>query len=324
MSFGDQYNTTVLSVIIPTKEREEMLLKHLHQLIKVSENLNVEIIIVNDGELPLTTLPSSTKIKIHQNPKSGVASARNYGAKMANSNLLLFLDDDMIIYKENIDAIISFHQKYKHSFLNLNWTYPPKIMKKISKTPFGRYLQYYGFSTLKGWNKDNPNWQDESLFCTTGITSQNLSVPHDLFNGLGGYNENFPYAGFEDHEFSSRINKAGYKIYIDPTQMMHHDEQDRLKLHQWLQRKYRGGVTRRVAVAFGFKEFELKASSFKKAFIYLLRAIQDIWIKISPIICKRKFTDILYFKIVNLFLASAIYRGYFSKEANSILMRIPS
>ena len=207
-----------LSIIIPSKDRNAILKDHLSKLINAITGLNVEVIIVNDSNKEISGLPDYKLLKLSQNPKHGVASARNHGASLATSKLLMFLDDDMIVFKENIEAILDFHSKHEDCFLDLNWVYPPEVLKRVMKLPFGRYLKYFGFTSLKGWNRGNTSWSDEQIFQTKGITSQNLSVAKETFIKSGGYSEDFPYAGFEDHEYSKRIKDQGYQIYIDPNQ----------------------------------------------------------------------------------------------------------
>ncbi|NJN24992.1 MAG: glycosyltransferase [Cyclobacteriaceae bacterium] len=319
MPSKDNLNAPTLSVIIPTKDRGPLLNDHLCQLIKTTGNFYVEIIIVNDSEKPLDNFPNNHNLIICQNPRSGVASARNFGASLASSDLLLFLDDDMVLMAEHIDAVIKFHKKNRNAFLNLNWIYPPSLESQLSKIPFGRFLKSHGFNSLKGWNKDNKEWRDNEIFQTFGITSQNLSVPRKTFHDLGGYNENFPYAGFEDQELSQRINSAGHKIYIDPTQMTYHDESDRMELKLWLKRKYRGGITRKVAVHFGFTDYTLNAGIAKKGLIRVIHLLE--WVMTTPpfkSLCTR-LPDILYFPLINALLASSIYRGYFSREAQKYI-----
>jgi GT2 family glycosyltransferase len=305
-----------LSVVIPSKDREEILSQHILSLKRNIEFRDLEIIIVNDSKKPISCFGNNPEIRLFQNPKSGVASARNFGARQATAPILLFLDDDMVVFKENIDAIIAFHQNYDDSFLNINWVYPPETDKSLTQSTFGRYLQAFQFNTLKGWNKGNEHWNDLILFETKGITSQNLSTRSETFKKVGGYNESFPYAGFEDHDFSARIIAAGCKIYIDPVQICWHDESDRLTLKRWLMRKYQGGITRRIAVHHGFEEYKLNARNWKLVLARLNVVTESIF---EFLIAKFKLKqlDHVYFKVINMLLASATYRGYFSAEAKS-------
>ena len=311
-----------ISIIIPTKDRNLILINHLKYLSEALRDVSAEIIIVNDSKKNLEELPKIDDLAIVKNPKNGVASARNYGAHLARSPLLLFLDDDMIIHNSNIKAIFLFHAKNKNCFLNLNWQYPKEINEKLNQSTFGRYLIKFGFNSLKGWNNGNKRWSDEEVFATHGITSQNLSVPKNLFFEIGGYNECFPYAGFEDFELSQRIKQANYSIFIDPLEMTYHDEKDRLRLTNWLARKYRGGISRRVAVKLGHNEYKLSAGIIKKTLLILFVPFLDQIAQFTTFVFRSTNFDKVSFFVINLLLALANYGGYFSFEADKILQKL--
>jgi glycosyltransferase involved in cell wall biosynthesis len=304
--------TIQLSVIIPSKNRVEMLRESLQHLVRCINGFEVEVIVVNDGDDRIYSLRKNFPIiKIIQNPGSGVASARNTGARLAAADLLLFLDDDMWITEPVVERILVMHSKHTKMALNINWIYPPKLSKQIQATAFGRYLDHFNFTSLKGWNTSNP-WNDEQCFETIGITSQNLSIRKETFLNVGGYNESFPHAGFEDYELSKRLVASGVKIFINPVVMMYHNEADRQQLRPWLDRKKRGGETRAVAVALGHLELEIKYSFIKKSILRVIALFRNIlvWFAANSITDKFSILDVVTFKIINVLLAVSIFDGY--------------
>src|SRR5687768_17265350 len=93
-----------LSIIIPTKDRVAIFYKTLKNAFQAIADIDAEIIIVNDSKTSIVEVEAlyRDKVAVYNNPKSGVASARNYGAARASAGLPLFLDDDMLISQENI------------------------------------------------------------------------------------------------------------------------------------------------------------------------------------------------------------------------------
>ena len=160
----------MISVVIPTKDRNEMLQKTIEQAKTAILPFDGEIIIVNDSKNQVL-IPDTLKqdIILVNNPKQGVASARNYGASKARGEWLLFMDDDMLINSSNIREVVSLIQDYPQACFNINWEYPTALQKKLKQTQFGRFLEYYGFTTYKGWNK-NAAWSDDAVFETQSIT----------------------------------------------------------------------------------------------------------------------------------------------------------
>ena len=102
--------TTALSIAITTHSRRELFKRSLRSAIRQQSEMaeKIEIIVVNDGEerYPIEVLEElkeevATKhaptCKIYQNDGTGVSSARNTAIERANSEYILFLDDDDII-----------------------------------------------------------------------------------------------------------------------------------------------------------------------------------------------------------------------------------
>ena len=84
----------LISIIIPTKDRETIFEKTLYSALKAVEGYDIEIIVVNDSKEHKVLLKDKyPNVIVVDNPKEGVASARNLGARIAKSDLLLFFDD---------------------------------------------------------------------------------------------------------------------------------------------------------------------------------------------------------------------------------------
>jgi glycosyltransferase involved in cell wall biosynthesis len=300
-----------LSIIIPTKNRNNILAESIQKLSLAVSEESVEIIVVNDGDSPVDKGPKALAIKIIANRHSGVASARNTGAAAASGRILLFMDDDIWFTQKAIGRIIEIHRAQTNIALNVNWVYPDNLKKRLRLHAFGRYLDHYGFSTLKGWARSLGEWQDGHSFKASGITSQNLSMHRNTFIATGGYNEQFPFAGFEDHDFAKRLNAAGVNMIIDPTIMTFHNEADRMSIQEWLDRRYRGAITRRVAVQLGHQDLALHYSILKRALFALVAAVAPAlkWFIGLPT-AGSHFSDRVKFFFINVLLADAIFRGY--------------
>jgi glycosyltransferase involved in cell wall biosynthesis len=302
-----------LSLIIASKDRKAILAVTLEKVYKALQGVAAEVLLINDSKTESISLPAEylDKVRVIDNPRSGVASARNLGAKNASAPLLVFMDDDMWVTAENIQVTIQLSQQYSQEprCFNLNWVYPPELQEYVQSTQFGRYLHHYGFDSLKGWCRGLP-WNDKELFATPGITSQYLAIRKVDFEKSGGYNENFPHAGFEDHEFSQRLAEHQIQPYICPFSIMHHNEADRMNLIAWLARKKRGGETRRVAVELGHQELAYNYGPLKGNIYQIISLIHPVVMGLLTLIPNNKAFDKLYFSITNLLLGTALYSGY--------------
>src|ERR1700712_2747177 len=105
----------LISVVIPTYKRPELLLKCLKSLLsQVCSKSDFEVIVVSDGPDYTTELlvesfnKNGFTFKYNHNPKkAGPAAARNIGWKMASSNLIAFTDDDCLPHKDWLINLLS-------------------------------------------------------------------------------------------------------------------------------------------------------------------------------------------------------------------------
>lgn len=299
-----------LSIIIPTKDRGEVFDQTLQCAANAIKHLDAEIIIINDSKVSNPNIPTETqKIKLINNPKQGVASARNAGVKESLGELLLFLDDDIVISRNSIDHVLALHSQYLHSCFNVNWEYPVAMQKKMSNTQFGRFMKEHRLTSFKGWYSD-VSWKDNALFHSKSVASFHLSISRKDFEKTNGYNEQFPHAGFEDYDFPMRLREAGLTFYIDSRLTVFHNEADRIKLTNWLNSQESRAETRNVAVKLGFKELTLEYGIVKKSLLTLVIFFSGLLLNSLKIIPNHKVFDPLYFKITALLQAARIYKGY--------------
>ncbi len=303
-----------ISIVIPTFKRYNILIKSLKPISVLRSKYNIEVIVVNDDSTSEIELPDEFSfVKVVKNPKNGVASARNLGVSISKNDWVLFLDDDIIITEQALLAIseLGFKDEYKIHFPN--WEYPEEMNEIIRNSVFGKYLTKASLTSFKGYlghaNKDH--WKNDSIFEINSGASYFLLINKKIFESIGGYNEQFPFAGFEDYDLPKRLFNIGVRFFVVPNITVFHNEEDRLEIEKWLQRKYNGAITRKVAVNMGYRELDPRFSETKK----IVYSIIIPFIKIIKFILNytRKFNslDSLSFKLINLLEGIQFYRGFY-------------
>ncbi len=305
-----------LSVIVPTKDRAGIIEESLSRLCKALEGLDAEVIVVNDSATTAVDIPSGySNVRVFRNPGSGVASARNFGAGIAEAPLLFFMDDDMWLDTTAIARIRELGKLYPNDAVNLNWTYPEYLYQQIQYTSFGRYLIRYGFTSMKGWS-NYPQWKDQSVFEVPGIAGACLVVAKEKYLGMGGYHSGFPMAGFEDYDFSQRLLKSGSKLYIDTTVLLYHNESNKATIEGWLRRYENASVTRRYAVEIGYTELALKYNAVRKLFYPIVYGLRSLFFRFLNLLPNQKMFDGVYKIAANFLLGAHIWKGYSQKPLN--------
>ena len=154
-----------VSVIIPTRNRAEILKKTLSTLVKQVDRED-EVLVVNNGSSDNTKevifeLQSKFPIKYFFEPQKGPSFARNLGVKEAKSEITAFLDDDCLVQKNWLSEIktisccspkeVIYQGKIVHSFQEKNFLSEQFVFKnkndwrKIRQRPSfkkGGYLQF--------------------------------------------------------------------------------------------------------------------------------------------------------------------------------------
>ena len=305
---------TNLTIIIPTMEREEILFESLRRLSIAIDNYDVRVLIINDSKKKALLLPDElSSFQVINNPKQGVASARNFGASQTNSEIIWFLDDDIWIDNKVLERGLELIKNNPDAIFNFNWVYPDYLNKQIEQTPFGRYLQKIDFTTMKGWSRGN-HWDDFNLFKTQSLAGATLFLKKSTYEKVEGYNSSFPLAGFEDYDFSKRVQLNNIDCFIDPVNLVYHNEVNKTSLDGFLKRVKSNSITRRHAVEIGYTDQQLNFSFAKKMFYKTLNNFETVLLKLDSVWPNLVWLDKVYFIYCKSMIGLFSFKGYNSLD----------
>ncbi len=184
---------TSISIIIPCYNEAENLAKKLPRLTAISENKQIEILVINcskstDGlEKICKSFPMVTYLK---SEKSGRAVQMNFGAENAKNDVLLFLHADVTLPDNYADLIFETLKENDAGFFN------------------------YEFDKKGFWMRFNASFvKEKGTF--TGGGDQCHFFKKDTFDKLDGYNEE--YVIMEDFELINRVKKQNIPYSIIKT-----------------------------------------------------------------------------------------------------------
>ncbi len=184
--------TPTFSIIIPTCHRPDDLARCLHSL-----NSSAEVIVTDDSRDEATChlierdFPT---IRWIPGPRRGPATNRNHGARHARGEWLAFLDDDCEPQPGWIEALAA-------ATTGADVIEGRTVAPGAKDTPFEEHIE----------NTDgNVLW------------SCNLAIRRELFERLGGFDEDFAIAGGEDMELAWRIRQAGLRVTFARDALVHH------------------------------------------------------------------------------------------------------
>lgn len=220
-----------ISVIIPTIGRDATLVNTLMYLSK-QQHVVFEVIIIDQNiamspelESLLATDPGFTIHHCFQTDKNA-SEARNRGALLASSPIILFLDDDIII--EDVSFLAAHVKNY------VDISIDGVAGQILAKDKFIRDTRHsWSMNNNYGWLYFPINYSCRVLLKGVGGAG-NLSIRNELFMSIGGMDEQFEKGAFrEESDFIQRCVKSGYSIVFDPACSLVHIGESTGGIRSW-------------------------------------------------------------------------------------------
>lgn len=222
-----------LSVIIPTYNGAQRIQRALEALEKQTFK-KFEVVVVIDGSTDQTEQflegwRTRLNLQFMVQENKGRAGARNTGAAMAQSGLLVFLDDDMRPDPGWLQSHIDHHRSHSHSAMVGRQQSDPHR----NPSDFNQYLAVRSSEWMNNCKQSKNPMTMHNLF----FTSANCSMPKPLFDIVGGFDDQLRDA--EDFDLGYRLLKKGQQICFNPDSWAWHDDFPDLTKYIERQRQYR-------------------------------------------------------------------------------------
>jgi GT2 family glycosyltransferase len=223
-------STIDLTVVIPTRDREERLLQTLSELQTQNPgDASGEILVVDNGErggLSVPDIPGPLEIRMLREPRPGAAAARNRGIASSRGTIVLFLGDDTPPATERLLAgHLQLHSRRPDSGYavlgRVEWD------PRDGVTEFMEWLSKAGFQFNYDGLAAGPVAPSKYLF------TAHVSMKRRLLERMGGFDERLPYL-FEDLELGIRLEDSGGTLDYHPELLVYH--RHRYELEGYAQR----------------------------------------------------------------------------------------
>lgn len=205
------------------------LLKQTTDAVLDNDNVHEIIVVDNkssDGSMDL--LQQSDRIKKYFREENyGFSSSCNYGANLATSKILLFLNPDCIVNTNVIDRLLSDLKIQANSaIIGCRVNNPDGSEQRASRRRLPTFWRSFKtFTKLEKYAKYchcfagvNLNYQPlpTSLHEVEAISGAFIMMKAKAFKKINGFDEKFPLH-FEDLDLFKRAIDSGFKILFNPT-----------------------------------------------------------------------------------------------------------
>ena len=204
------------SVVIPTYNRLNMLLRVLDALGRQVDAPEFETIVINDGSTDDTeeVISARKDVVFRTQKNSGPGRARNHGVTVARGKFVVFIGDDTVPEKEFLSEHARIHRQSNDDPLLacLGYTGWPR---RSRVTAFMDYINDYGLQFGYKLIKDG-EIVPFNFFYTSNISIQRQLLADHAFDTT------FPAAAWEDIELAYRLDRLGLKIRYNARAVTRH------------------------------------------------------------------------------------------------------
>jgi GT2 family glycosyltransferase len=200
-----------LSVVIPVLDRYEQLARALDRLRRQDYRGPLEVFVVSDAAEPrpdrITELVCDLPFQCRHLRASvpGAASARDTGWRAADSDLVVFLDGDVLASRSLLREHLEWHES--HPDAEIAVLGPVRWADELRVSAFMRWVErgvQFNYHTIRG---TEAGW---GHFVTT-----NVSTKRALLERVGGFDfREFPFL-YEDVDLAYRMHKVGLRVLFN-------------------------------------------------------------------------------------------------------------
>jgi glycosyltransferase involved in cell wall biosynthesis len=195
-----------ISIIIPVYNSERTLKKCLTAIFS-SRFQKFEVLVVDDDSKDNSmTIAESFPCKILKLPyNQGPCVARNWGARNAKGDILLFVDSDVVIEGDTLNLFVDSLESYPAVF-------GIYTQKPGTKNLLSLYQNFYAHKSIRDTEEH-----------TCMFYSYCAGIKKDIFLEVGGFDETWRRATVEDVQLGLRLCEKGHRIYLNKNiQVVHH------------------------------------------------------------------------------------------------------
>lgn len=208
----ENYNKTapLASIVVLTCNRKKMVIELLYHLYRQSLINHIEIIVVDNGSSDGTSEAIATyfpDIVLVKNPDNIGCAGRNYGMQRASSEIIITLDDDVFLHRDDeVERIVNFFiDKNDSDAVNFKILFPHN--KQL--IPFNWF------------HPRSPTVFQNHIFETDYISEGAVAFRKHVFDKIGYYSQDF-FISHEGPDLALRMLDAGMTImYSGGVEVLH-------------------------------------------------------------------------------------------------------
>jgi O-antigen biosynthesis protein len=213
----------LVSIVIPVHGKLEYTVACLRSIALHGASAAFEVIVVDDAS-PDKTPDVLRKIQglhvLSNECNLGFVGSCNAGARQARGNYLLFLNNDTQVTSGWLDALLQcFAEESDCGIAGSRLVYPDGRLQEA-----GGWV----FTDGRAWNVGRFEPRNAPAFRyrrqTDYVSGASLMIRSELFHTIGGFDDLYAPAYYEDTDLAFAVRTAGLKVFYEPNSLVVHLE----------------------------------------------------------------------------------------------------
>lgn len=224
-----------VTIIVPTRDRLDLLERCISTLLEKTLYSNYELVIVDNQSQEVQTKKYLEKIASQKNVRVmqydqpfNFSAINNFAVQGSDSELLCFLNNDIeIIDAKWLSELVTMLKRPNVGCVGACLLYPSGKVQHagvlIGKGGVAGHI-------FRGTDPEESGYQNRLRVVQnySAVTGACLVTSRELFERLGGFNEQYLAVAFNDVDYCLRVREAGHSVCWTPhVRLVHHESASR-------------------------------------------------------------------------------------------------